>query len=268
MAITTRDGLAAALASANDVPVYKASMTSVAGFFYNTFRAAAGMPAASGVATPTTTGNTLDRTSSGAVPIPSAGANPLSLAAADIVGGTVGSLLLCDRLVEYGGLSGTTTTAQSLTAVSLPSRAGTGEGCELWLDVYTALGATPSATVTASYTNSAGVSGRTATLVGGIPASIPANRSMKFALQAGDTGVQSVQSVTSTTSTGTAGNFGVSIRRPIQWLPMPVANIATVFGYAETALPVIPTDACLEFVVLATTTSTGAFYGLLAVAQG
>lgn len=268
MAITTRDGLAAALGSAVDVPFYKASITAVAGFFYSTFRSAAGMPGASGVATPTTTGNTLDRTSSGALPIPSAGSNTLYLAAADIVGATAGSVIINDRLVEYGGLSGTSTSAQSVSAVSLPARAGTGEGCELWLDVYTALGATPSATVTASYTNTAGTSGRTATLVGGIPASIPANRCMKFALQAGDTGVQSVQSVTSGTSTGTAGNFGLTIRRPIQWLPMPLVNVAQVFGYAETGLAEIPTDACLELVVLATTTSTGVFHGMVSVAQG
>lgn len=268
MAITSRDGLISALAAASDIPVYKASITSVAGFFYGLFRSAAGMPAASTVATPTTTGNTLDRTSSGAIPIPSAGTNTLHLAAAELVGATVGSVLVADRLVEYGGLSGTVTTAQTVSAVTLPSRAGTGVGCELWLDVYTALGSTASATVTASYTNSSGVAGRTATLVGGIPASIPANRCMRFALQAGDAGVQSVQSVTSTTSTATAGNFGLTIRRPVQYLPMALANVTAMFGYAETALSVIPTDACLEMLVLATTTSTGAIQGMLSVAQG
>lgn len=268
MAITTRDQLASAIAAATPTPYYKASITSVAGFFYTTFRAAAGMPAASGVATPTTTGNTLDRTSSGAFPLASAGGNTLYLAQATAVGGTVGSLLVADRLVEYAGLSGTTTTAQAVSAVSLPSRAGSGDGCELWMEIYSALGATPSPTVTASYTNQAGTSGRTATLVGGITASLPANRAYKFALQAGDTGVQSVQSFTSTTSTTTAGNIGLTIRKPIAWLPMTPANITQVFGYAELGLPIIPTDACLEFLVLATTTSTGAFYGQLTVAQG
>ena len=91
---------------------------------------------------------------------------------------------------------------------------------------------------------------------------------MRFALQAGDVGVQSVQSVTLGTATGTAGNFGLTIRRPIQHLPMVAANIPQIFGYAETALSVIPTDACLEMLVLATTTSTGALQGMLAVAQG
>lgn len=268
MAITTRDGLVAALAGGLDSPFYKASMTSVANFYYATFRAAAGFPAASTVATPTTTGNTLDRTSSGALNIPAAGANTLYVAGVDLVGGTVGSILIADRLVEYGGLSGVTTGSQSLTAVTLPTRAGTGVGCELWLEWYGATGATPSATVTCSYTNSGGTSGRTATLIGGIPASVPVNRCYRMALQAGDVGVQSVQSFSSGTSTATAGSIGVTIRKPIGFHPMQVANIALKWGYAETALSIIPTDACLEFLVLATATSTGAFQGMISVAQG
>ena len=272
MAITTRDHLAAAMAGATNAPFSKASMTSVAGFFYATFRAAAGMPAASAVATPTTTGNTLDRTSSGALAIPSGGSNTLYVTAAQIAGATVGSVLIADRLVEYGGLSGITTGAQSVSAVTLPTRAGTGDGCELWVEWITATGATPSATVTCSYTNQAGTSGRTATLVGGITASVPANRSIRLALQAGDTGVRSVQSFSSGTSTGTAGSIGLVIRHPLLLLPMPVANIATFMGYAETGLAQVPSDAtsgaCLELLVLATTTSTGALQGQLAVAQG
>lgn len=267
MALTTRDQLVAALAAATDIPFYKASITSVAGFFYSLFRSA-GMPAASTTTIPTTSGRTLDRTNPGAIPLPSAGSNILYQAAVDLVGTTTGTLILADRLVEYGGLVGNSTAAQAVSAVALPTRAGTGVGCELWLDWYTATGSTASATVTASYTNSAGVSGRTATLVGGTPASVPANRAYRMALQSGDVGVQSVQSLTLGTSTGTAGSIGLTIRRPLAIWPMPAANIGQKWGYAETALSVIPTDACLELLVLATTTSTGAIQGLLAVAQG
>lgn len=268
MALATRDQLVAALAAATDTPFYKASITSVAGFFYSLFRSAAGMPAASTTAVPTTAGRTLDRTGPGAIPIPSAGSNVLYSAAVDLVGTVAGTVILADRLVEFGGLVGNSTSAQAVSAQSLPARAGTGVGCELWLDIYTALGSTASATVTASYTNSAGTAGRTATLIGGIPASIPANRCVRFGLQAGDVGVQSVQSVTLGTSTATAGNFGLTIRKPIAMYPLPAANIGQKWGYAETALSVIPTDACLELLVLATTTSTGAIQGILAIAQG
>jgi len=273
MAITTRDQLAAAMASATNAPFSKASITAVAGFYYSLFRSAAGMPAASAVTAPTTTGNTLDRTSSGALNIPSGGSNTLYITAAQIAGAVVGTLLIADRLVEYGGLSGITTGAQSVSAVTLPTRGNSGVGCELWLDVLTAVGATASATVTASYTNSGGTSGRTATLVGGIPASGGVvNRAYRFALQAGDVGVQSVQSFSSGTSTGTAGSLGLTIRKPLLMLPITLANVAAFLGYAETGLAQVPSDAtsgaCLELLVLATTTSTGALQGQLSVAQG
>lgn len=268
MAITTRDQLVAAIAAASDIPFSKASITAVAGFNYSLFRTAAGMPAASTTATPTTAGRTLDRTDPGAIPIPAAGANTLYCVAAELAGTVAGTVVVADRLVEYGGLVGNSTSAQAVSAQTLPARGASGVGCELWLDVYTALGSTASATVTASYTNSAGTSGRTATLIGGIPASVPANRCMRFGLQAGDVGVQSVQSVTLGTSTATAGNFGLTIRRPIAQWPIMLANIGQKWGYAETALSVIPTDACLEMMVLATTTSTGLIQGILAVGQG
>lgn len=268
MAITTRDGLVAALAGAYHRAFFKASMTAVAAFNYATFRAAAGDPPASTLAAPTTTGRALDRTSSGAMPIPSAGSNTLYLAGVQIAGPTVGNVGLYDRAVEWGGLSGTSTAAQSLSAVTLPARCGTGDGYGIWLDWYTATGATLSASVTASYTNQAGTSGRTATLVGGTPASVPANRCYQLALQGDDTGVQSVQSVTLGTSTGTAGNFGCTIRRLIETIPNHTANVGQSKGYGETGLAVIPTDACLELLVLASTTSTGVLQGKIIVAQG
>lgn len=267
MALTTRDGLIAALAAGPRHPWFKASITSVAGLSYATFRAAGGWPAGSTLATPTTTGRTLDYTSSGAMPVPAASGTTY-LAGLDLVGTVAGTIALYDRLVEFGGLSGTVTTAQALSALSLPARAGAGVGVELWLDWYTATGSTASASVTASYTNSAGTSGRTATLVGGIPASVTANRCYRLALQAGDVGVQSVQSVTIGTSTGTAGNFGVTLRKQAIVAPIPLANVGVKYGYAETALPIIDDGACLEMMVQSTTTSTGIIQGTVAYAQG
>ncbi len=136
------------------------------------------------------------------------------------------------------------------------------------MEIYTALGATASPTVTASYTNSAGVTGRTATLIGGFPASPAANRMFQMSLQAGDTGVRSVESVTSTTSTGTAGAFGVVLRRTLL-SGFASANSNFVQGYAETDLQLIPDDACLElFVLTVSSTATNTIMGALGIAQG
>ena len=269
MAITNRDQLVAAVASAVDTPFHKIAVTTASGLITALFRAAAGSPAASTTAVPTSSGRTLDRTDPGAIPIPSAGASTLYQVAVDLVSTVTGTIILADRLVEYGGLSGIVTTAQTLTSINVPSRAGNGVGCELWLEWYVATGSTavPSA-ITASYTNSDGVAGRTATLYTGIPASVPAYRSYRMALQAGDVGVKSVQSVTVPSTTGTAGSFGVTIRKPLAFWPLNVASVGMKWGYAETALSVIPTDACLELLILATGTSSGLLQGILAVGQG
>ena len=122
--------------------------------------------------------------------------------------------------------------------------------------------------MTASYTNSDGTSGRTATLVGGTPASVPANRCYRLALQGDDVGVQWVQSVTLGTSTGTAGNFGVTLRKSIDAFQMTSANIGGTWGYAETGLPSIPDDACIEMLMNSTSTSTGNIFGSAVFIQG
>ena len=266
MAITTRDGLVAAGAAAYSSTFFKASITGVAGFWYSLFRTSAGRPAASTTATPTTTGRTLNRTDPGALTIPSAGSNTLYALGGQLAGGTIGTLMIADRLEEYGGLSGTTTTAQTLSALTLPSRAGTGDGYQMWLDWYTATGST-AVTATVSYTNQAGTSGQTSGSVS-IAASTPANRCLPVPFAAGDTGVRAAASVTISATTGTAGSFGVTIRKPLLFLPITTANVGTVWGYAETLMQTIPTDACLEMLVLCSTTSTGALQGLLNVGQG
>lgn len=266
IAITTRDGLIAAIAAGRTNQFMKAAITTAVGFWYVYFRSA-GMPGTAGTA-PTTTGTALSRTSPGAIPIPAPSATSYisSFEGTNTVGGT---LLLADRLVEFGGLSGIVTTAQNVSALALPARATTATDVELWLEIYTLAGATASATVTASYTNQAGTAGRTATLIGGIPASgTPINRSYQFALQAGDTGVQSVQSLTLGTSTGTAGNIGLVLRRSLLFGMFVAGNTSFTQGWAETDLQICPDDACMELLILPFGANSGTLQGNFGIAQG
>jgi len=268
VAITTRDGLIAAMAAGTVGAFSKSSITTVAGRPFSLFRVS-GNPAGSG--TPSTSGAALDRTTTGALKIPAA-ANTTYLAQFAVAESSINICMLYDRLVETGGLSGTVTTAQTVNSTALPARATGGDGVELWLEVYTALGATPSATVTASYTNQAGTSGRTATLVGGIPASLAANSTLQFTLAAGDTGVRSVQSVTFGTSTGTAGSFGVTLRRPVGAIGTPGGSSSSAngfnLGYVECGLAVVPDAACLEVLIVPAATSSGTANGLVKTIQG
>ena len=123
-----------------------------------------------------------------------------------------GIYYIIDRLSHQGGLDGTLTTAQT---TNLPTAALTrytdGVGVMIGLTIYTAIGGTAT-TVTVSYTNQAGVSGRTTAVqaIGGSGNS-STGRMIFLPLQAGDTGVRSVESVTLIATTGTAGNFGVAL---------------------------------------------------------
>lgn len=266
MALTTRDGLIAASAAGPSVAFQKSSLTGGVGFFSSHFRNS-GMPS-SGAAAPATTGAALSRTTQGAMPIP-APSNTSYISSFEASSSLPGVLYLADRLVEFGGLSTIVTTAQTVSALALPTRATSATDVELWLEVYTAGGATASASVTASYTNQAGTSGKTATLVGGVPASgWVASRTYPMALAAGDTGVQSVQSLTIGTSSGTAGNVGLTLRRTLLTGCIPANNTSFVQGYGETDLQKCPDDACLELLSLCASGSTGLILGNFGISQG
>lgn len=121
--------------------------------------------------------------------------------------------ILYDRLLHISGLSGTVTTAQTVGGTL--TRNTSGEGNQIWVEIYSQIGSTAT-TITASYTNQAGTSGRTtqAVAIGGTN-NREVTRIIPLTLQAGDTGVQVPASVTLAATTGTAGNFGITIARPL-----------------------------------------------------
>jgi hypothetical protein len=177
---------------------------------------------------------------------------------------TIGSFMLVDRLVHTSTLSGTVTTAQTVGSAAL-TRYTTGDDVECWLEWYAATGATTT-TASVSYTNQAGVAGRTGTAT--IPATTVAGQLVPVALQAGDSGVRSVQSVTLAASTLTAGNFGVTLLRRLGSAPVNVANGGQVLDWGATGLPEIVAEACLAWIVLCSATSTGVIFGSVKTAEG
>jgi len=267
MAVTTRDGLINALASATQGNFFKVSSTTVSGRTWALFRNN-GNPTTSG--NPTVTGAALDRTTQGALAIP-APSNVTYLLNVQYANVGQNQLAVFDRLVETGGLSSIVTTAQTVNSVSLPARNTSGVNVQIWLEIYSNLGGTASATVTASYTNSAGTSGRTATLVGGLPSTATANTTFLMTLQAGDVGVQSIQSGRTQTSSGTAGNFGFVLRQNLCWITPTLASSTingATYGYPETAMAIVPDAACVELLMVPGTTSSGLLYGAIRTGQG
>lgn len=135
---------------------------------------------------------------------------------ANNLSGNQSANLFVDMLNFSGGMSGTVTTEQT---TNLPTAAltryTTGEGVMAGLIIWLTVGTT-SVNVTASYTNSDNVSGRTTTSVqfGGTNYR-EAGSVILLPLQSGDKGIRSIQSVTLSGSTTTAGDFGVIMFKPL-----------------------------------------------------
>lgn len=266
MAISTMDQLVAALAGAQTIGTYEASLTAKAAGDWQSLWTAAGFPGA-GSTPGSGAGSAPTNATAGALPfVNPSGSNTAYLASFACSGATVGTVFLYDRLVHTAGLSGNSNTAQTVDSTAL-TRYTSGVGVQGWLEVYTAWGSTSPGTATISYTNQAGSSGQSgsATLI----ASAVAGQCFPITLAAGDTGIQSIQTVTLATASGTAGSFGVTLAYPIAVAPIQIANVAAPpQDFSLLGLPVIENNACLAYRVLCSTTSTGIIMTQLSIVQG
>lgn len=160
-----------------------------------------------------------------------------------------GTLVIYDRLLHIGGLSGTVTTAQTVGGSLTRYTNGTDlEGAnQVWIEIYTIIGTTGT-TISMSYTdqdNNSGITSPTTAI--GNTGLREAQRIIQMPLAAGDTGVRAVASVTLAGTTGTAGNFGVNIVRPLVTVSIGGGSIGVPRDFLTDipALPEIKTDACL-----------------------
>lgn len=178
-----------------------------------------------------------------------------------------GTVFLYDRLSHQGGLDATVTSAQT---TNLPTAALTrytnGVGVQIALEVYSTIGSTGT-TISVSYTNQAGVSGRISDgVVIGNTGFREVGRFIFVPLASGDTGVKSVESVTLAGTTGTAGAFGVVLFRPLLMMPYisldymaDVSPLHAMGGF----LPEIVDDACIGILFTSGTTNAGPLSGIL-----
>ena len=155
--------------------------------------------------------------------------------------------------------------AQALTGQpSYASRmpGGSYSDTQIWIEAVTAF--TGNLTVTITYTNQSGVTGRTATLAAGTALTV--GRLMQVPLQAGDTGVQAITNVAGTVAT--AGTFNVLVLRPLWSGRCRTANDGDVHDFTKTGMPQVFADSALFLAVAADSTSTGIPEIELVVANG
>lgn len=267
MAITTIDGIAAGLANgAQNVVINKASIaTQIAGGFSSLWRAT-GLPAQGAIPTAAAT---CSKATTGGFKFPNApgGLSNYIARLSTVCGNATTDVQIHDRLKHMGGLSGTVTTAQIVNAevAGLGNRLGPSSYSEVqwWLEWYTTTGAT-GVTATVTYTNADGTSGRTTTVA--ITANTAASRMFQI-IGTGGEYIQSIQTVLLSATTGTAGNFGVTATRFIGGHNTALANTGVVSDWQMLGLPQVEDDACLFFVMVASTTSTGTVIGNAKIIQ-
>lgn len=213
-----------------------------------------------------TTGAIPTRSTNGAIPfVAPGGAREKWLIQVGASCSTPGVLILYDRLFHIGGLSGISTsdqTVQGSPASPALTRNTGGEGNFAFYEVYTAIGTT-TRTLTMTYTDDAGNASQTSTVsIGGTGYRLAQTIQM-IPLAAGDKGVRAVEKVKLDASTGTAGDFGITIARPIAYIPINGAGILGIRDYT-TGLPGIPSidsNACLSWMWLAATTTAPEIFG-------
>jgi hypothetical protein len=181
-----------------------------------------------------------------------------------------GKLLLLDRIWHNGGITITSTSAQSITTPTFPARdnagSSNGDGILLAVEVSGATG-TGTPTLTASYTNQAGTSGHSASNLDAAVASSAIGAFYRLGLQAGDTGVRSVQSLT-LSATWTSGTINLVAYRLLAELDLPGAFVPNALDALTSGFPQIPNGAVPFLVFIPSTTTATNVSGSYVETQG
>ena len=259
MAITTMDGLTAAIASGQRLVLQKASITAVANFYYSLWTAG-GFPGAGGAVSNIAAGVIpTDATAGSSVINAFTGGNTGYLMTFDASSAVAGVLSVYDRLYHAGPFLTTTLHTDTLAGQPALSRVPNSDygQLELWCEI-TAVFAAANTTITVSYQDGANAT-QTATLDANLNA-YPINRMLPFRM-ANSTGVQKINSVTVGGATNTTGQVNIVVQRNIVDHTCVSPNIGRPKkGPFETGMPIIYADSCLAMMFLATTTSTGILY--------
>lgn len=163
----------------------------------------------------------------------------------------VSGFVLYDRLWHAGQFSASSLGTTTLTPTALTRPNSTGLQTEVWLECAVA-GSASATTVSLSYTNSSGTSGRTASGLEDITTltSDKVGNIHRFVLAAGDYGVQSIQSITFGGATNAAGKWNLIIlRRVATLLACPFVSFGCIgmLDAFHVGLPQVYANACLAW---------------------
>lgn len=187
----------------------------------------------------------------------------------DMAASTTGTLWLIDRLWENSGLSPTLTTAQAITPAALPSRdrTGTANGVDVMAAIeWSATGGAGTPTVTLTYTDQTGTTGKTATISPAVTAP-PAGTFEIFMPSAANGGIRAPTSLIQS-ATRTSGTMHLVLFRKLAVVPCPIANVAATVDFLTGCAQRVYNDSCLEYLWFPASTSATVFFGGYTETQG
>jgi hypothetical protein len=271
MAITTFDGLVAAMNMGMDYTVAKASIaTQGAGQFSSLWRGT-GMPAQGAI--PTATGATCLSTLTGSLGVVTVTtALTCYMSNLGVNGSISNSFYVYDRILANGGLSANATTLTTLTGVTVTGITDRGvladaSNVEWWTEIYTDIGTT-SGVVTFTYDSpTSSVQTCVVTLGGSSPLNQD-SRAQRIIPNAGHP-IVGIKNFRFTTATGTAGSWGITAtRRLTPAINMGMPNVGVDKDFAGVGMPIVYNDSCIMFFTLDSTTSTGVIEATVKLIQG
>jgi hypothetical protein len=193
------------------------------------------------------------------------GTNQLRMIALRASSSVAGKLIVYDRLWACSGFGTVVTTLQTIAgAPAFPTgrlKDGTSDysDVELWLEVYTAPGAT-GATWTIIGPDGGGTS-RTMTYTHPANAETVGQMMQVAPLAAAAAGFRIPTSFQCSVSSGTAGDIGLTLMRPIAEIEIPVITTGAFRGAIDLGLERVRDGACLALAVDCTATTTGVIQG-------
>lgn len=249
-----------------------------AGYWYGTFKDA-GYPGAWAPGTPGVNGRITDGTSAadyGCIPIPNPSVGGNYLTEIQMAASVNHSHFFYDVLWVNSGLTVTTVSSvQTIASPALPARDvnGTtdGEGCVIGL--YFSAASTLAAVNALSqvtYTNSKGVGGKIATLIGISGSQAPATpvigTVLWYNLAAGDTGVRSIQGFNIGATSWLTGTINLFIARDIATIGTTIPNVAAQKIIGSPGIRLY-NNTCMHHAILASAATATFFAGELVVME-
>lgn len=267
MAITTLDGVLAGFRPPESF--FKNTGTMELAGAWHTTRYAAGRPGASAAPSAGVNGNAVTASDyAGEIPRTNPGSGNAYLGRLAVNAGLGGTLALIDRLWDNSGLTTTSTAAQAITPVTIPARDrdGSTNGVDVLAAMeWSAAGGAGTPTVTLTYTNDAGATGKTGTLVGN---TTPAAGTIEiFNLAAGDTGVRAPTSFIQS-ATRTSGTMHLILFRFIAFVEVPGTALGNAVDALTSGMPRIYDDSNLELWWLPSATTAINIQGQYVETQG